>query len=99
MPTFILATKLGPEALKDADARRKMGHRWLQKVEKTCPDVKWLGHYAVMGPVDFIDIYEASGPETAQKVALISRSEGAVSAETWPALPYDEFLKVLEQVD
>ena len=99
MPTFILATKLAPDALKDADARRKMGHRWLKKVEAACPDVKWLGHYATLGRFDFIDIYEAGSAATAQRVALISRSEGAVSAETWPSFPYDEFLKVLEQVD
>jgi uncharacterized protein with GYD domain len=99
MPTFILATKLAPLALQDADARKKMGKRWLEKVNKTCPDVKWIAHYAILGAHDFIDIYEASGPETASKVALISRSEGAVSAETWVAMPYEQFLKVLEQVD
>lgn len=99
MPTFILATKLAPGALEDAASRKKMGKRWLDKVNETCPDVKWLAHYAILGPYDFLDLYEASGPETASKVALISRSEGAVAAETWAAMPYDQFLKVLAEVD
>lgn len=87
MPTFILLTKLAPGALEDADARKKMGKRWLEKVNKTCPDVKWISHFAILGPFDFLDIYEADGAETASRVALISRSEGAVTAETWAAMP------------
>jgi uncharacterized protein with GYD domain len=46
-----------------------------------------------------MDIYEADTPEAAQRVALISRSEGAVSVETWQALPYDKFLKLLDKID
>jgi uncharacterized protein with GYD domain len=45
-----------------------------------------------------MDIYEAPDDETAHKVSLISRSEGALSAESWSALPYDRFLELLEQV-
>jgi hypothetical protein len=37
--------------------------------------------------------------EAAQRVALISRAEGAVSVETWGALPYNQFLQLLERVE
>ena len=37
--------------------------------------------------------------ETAHRVSLISRSEGAVTAESWQALPYDQFLGLMEQVE
>lgn len=99
MTTFVLMTKLDSGSLKDAEARRKMGHRWLEKVNASCPDVRWLAHYAILGPYDFMDIYEADDADSAQRVALISRSQGAVSAETWPAIPYERFLKLLEKVD
>ena len=46
---------------------------------------------------DGVLIIEAPDDETAHKVSLISRSEGALTAESWPALPYDRFLKVLEE--
>ncbi len=46
-----------------------------------------------------MDIYDAPTVETAHKVSLISRAEGAVSAESWQALPYDDFLELLEQVE
>jgi uncharacterized protein with GYD domain len=75
-----------------------MGKEWLLRVGATCPGVRWLGHYAILGPYDFMDIYEAPDIETAHRVSLISRSEGAVSAESWPALPYDRFLKLLEDL-
>ncbi|MFH1276893.1 MAG: GYD domain-containing protein [Candidatus Eisenbacteria bacterium] len=99
MPTFVLMTRLSPEALKNAEGRRAMGKEWLQKVKGSCPDVKWIAHYALLGPYDFMDIYEASDLETAHKVSLISRSEGALTAESWEAMGYDRFLELMEQVD
>ena len=98
MPKFVLMTRLSPDCMQDARGRRSVGKEWLQRVHKVCPEVKWLGHYALLGPYDFMDIYEAPDIETAHRVSLISRSEGALSAESWPALPYEEFLKQMEQV-
>ena len=99
MPTFVLMTRLAPEAVRDADVRRAMGRAWLKKVQTACPEVQWLDHYAILGQYDFMDIYDAPTVETAHKVSLISRAEGAVSAESWQALPYDDFLELLEQVE
>jgi uncharacterized protein with GYD domain len=98
MPTFILMTKLAPEAMKDARGRRAMGKEWIEQVHAVCSDVNFTAHYALLGPYDFMDIYEAPDTSTAQRVSLISRAEGAVSAESWPAEPYDSFLKILEEV-
>jgi uncharacterized protein with GYD domain len=98
MPLFVLMTRLAPESLSNAPGRRAMGKEWLEKVHTACPDVKFVAHYSLLGPYDFMDIYEAPDAETAHRVSLISRSEGALTAESWPALPYDEFLNVLEKV-
>jgi uncharacterized protein with GYD domain len=98
MALYVLMTRLAAGSAPDAHTRRAMGKEWLGKVKTACPEVKWVAHYALLGPYDFMDIYEAPDVETAHKVSLISRSEGAMSAESWPALPYDRFLKVLEQV-
>jgi uncharacterized protein with GYD domain len=99
MPTFMLMTRLRPESMHDARARRATGKEWLHKVQEFCPEVKWIAHYAILGPYDFVDIYEAPDVETAHKVSLISRSEGALTAESWQALNYDEFLKLLAAVE
>jgi len=98
MPRFVLMTRLSNDHLKDAGDRRATGKEWLDTVKKTCPEVKWLEHYALLGPYDFMDIYEAPDVETAHRVSLISRSQGAVSAESWQALPYEDYLRVLGEV-
>ncbi|MFB3853738.1 MAG: GYD domain-containing protein [Vicinamibacterales bacterium] len=98
MPTFVLMTKLASQAMHDAQARRAMGKEWLAKVRESCPGVEWKAHYAILGPYDFMDIYDAPDIETAHKVSIISRAEGALAAESWQALPYDEFLKLLDAV-
>ena len=98
MPTFVLMTKLAPESLQDPRGRRATGKEWLAKVQTLCPEVKWIAHYAILGPYDFMDIYEARDVETAHRISLISRSEGAVTAESWQALGYEEHLKLLEEV-
>ena len=99
MPRFVLMTRLAPEAVRDADVRRAMGRAWLHKVKTKCPEVTWIAHYAILGPYDFMDIYDAPDIEVAHKVSLISRAEGAVSAESWQALPYDDFMSLLEALD
>ena len=99
MPKFILMTRLSPESVLDSKVRRAMGRAWLNKVKKSCPEINWISHYAILGPYDFMDIYEAPTVEAAHKVSLITRAEGAVSAESWQALPYDDFLELLEIVE
>ena len=98
MPRYVLMTRLSPDALHDAEVRRRTGRHWLERVKETCPEIKWVAHYAVLGPYDFMDLYDAPDAETAQKVSLLSRAEGAVSAESWQALPYEHYLKALEEI-
>jgi uncharacterized protein with GYD domain len=98
MPMFVLMTRLAPESLHDARGRRAMGKEWLKKVRTICPDVKWLAHYALLGPYDFMDLYEAPDVETAHRISILSRAEGALTAESWQALNYDRFLEILEEV-
>jgi uncharacterized protein with GYD domain len=52
----------------------------------------------MLGPYDFLDIYEAPDAETAAKVSLISMAEGATAAESWTLIPYDRFLKLAKQL-
>jgi len=98
MQTYVLMTTLSPGSIRDADDRRGKGREWLDKVHKACPEVKWIAHYALLGRYDFMDVYEAPDDATAHKVSLISRHEGAVTAESWPALAYDQHLALLKEV-
>ncbi len=99
MATYILMTKLSPRTFADPRGRRIVGREWKKKVEAACPKVRWVAHYALLGPYDFMDIYEAPDQETAFRVSLLSRENGAVSAESWPAEPYDAFLPLAEEIE
>jgi len=98
MATFILMTKLSPEVTRDVTHRAEIGRRWKTAVDEKCPGVKWVSHYALLGPYDFMDIFEAPDEETAAKVSLISLSRGAVKAESWTAIPYSRFLEIAKEV-
>lgn len=94
MATFVLVTKLSTQGLGDLEKREMIGRKWFETVKEKCPEVKWLNHYALLGPYDFIDIYEAPNEEMAAKVSMITMSLGAVKAESWPAIPYKRFLEI-----
>ena len=98
MQTYVLMTKLSPEASKQMKDRAKLGRAWLQQVKDKCPDVKFLAHYALLGPYDFLDIYEAPDEKTAAKVSMISLSSGAFQAESWTAIPYKEFVQLTGEI-
>jgi uncharacterized protein with GYD domain len=98
MPLFILMTRLAPGSMHDASGRKARGQEWMKKVKAACPEVKWIAHYAILGPYDFMDIYEAPDAQTAHKVSLVTRGQGALSVESWQALPYEAYLKILEEV-
>jgi len=98
MATYILATKLSTELTKDIKKRAEIGRKWMAKVKKECPEVKFIAHYALLGPYDFLDIYEAPNEKSAAKVSMISLSGGAVAAESWTAIPYKKFLDVIKDL-
>jgi uncharacterized protein with GYD domain len=98
MATYILLTKLSSESLGALKKRENVGRKWFETVKKKCPEAKWLEHFALLGPFDFMDIYEAPSEEVAAKVSMITMARGAVKAETWTALPYKKFLKITAEM-
>lgn len=96
MPIYILATKLQhPDLVKK---RKEQGEKWLKLVREKVPDIKWIAHYAILGPYDFLDVFEVKNEKEAAKVSLLSRSAGATIAESWTAIPYTEFLELAEDL-
>lgn len=96
MHIYILATKLqNPDLVKK---RKEQGEKWLKLVREKVPDIKWIAHYAILGPYDFLDVFEVKNEKEAAKVSLLSRSAGATLAESWTAIPYKEFLELAEDL-
>jgi uncharacterized protein with GYD domain len=98
MATYVLMTKLSSELTSKMKDRAEMGRAWLDRVREKCPEVKFLSHYALFGPYDFMDIYEAPDEETAAKVSMISLANGALTAESWVAIPYKRILELAEEI-
>lgn len=96
MAIYVLMTKLTPEIQADLKKREAIGKEWKKKVDEHCPDVKWKAHYALLGPYDFMDIYEADNDETAARVSMITRAGGALSVETWPAYNWQDYLEIIK---
>jgi len=98
MATYVLMTKLTPELSRQVQSRSELGRDWLEQVKKKCPQVKFVAHYALLGPYDFLDIYEAPDAETAAKVSMISMMNGALKAESWTAIPYKRFVELSKEI-
>lgn len=98
MQTFILMTKLSPDVSRQVRDRATIGRAWLDQVKEKCPEVRFISHYALLGPYDFLDIYEAPDEESAAKVSMISLANGALQAESWTALRYQRFLELTQEV-
>jgi len=104
MKTFVMMTKIAP---KDADlievtsklkAHSRDSISWLDEIHSKCPEVKVLAHYALLGPYDFMCIYEAPDEKTAAKVSLLSRARGAFQVESWHAIPSREIADLVEGI-
>ena len=98
MQTFVLMTKLAPEMSKKIKDQEKLGRVWLDQVKEKCPEVNFVAHYALLGPYDYLDIYEAPNEEIAAKVSLISLQTGAFQAESWVAIPYKRFIELTGEI-
>jgi uncharacterized protein with GYD domain len=96
MPIYILATKLQDPNL--IENRKERGEKWIKLVREKVPDINWISHYALLGPYDFLDIFEVPNEQEALKVSLVSRSVGATIAESWTAIPYSDFLGLIEEL-
>jgi uncharacterized protein with GYD domain len=87
-----MLTRLSPDALTRPDAVSELNKNVEDRIKKECPGVKWLANYAVLGPCDYLDIFDAPDTESATKVALLVRSFGHATTETWVATQWDRFL-------
>jgi uncharacterized protein with GYD domain len=98
MGTYMLLTRLSPEALNRPGAVIDLNRKVEQRIRQECPGVKWLANYAVLGPCDYLDVFEAPDIDSATKVALLIRSFGHATTETWVATPWDRFLGLAQSL-
>lgn len=98
MSTFIMLTRLTHEALKSHRNLERLSKAVSDRIHEECPDVRWVGSYAVLGPADYLDIFTAPSIESAAKVATIVRTFGHATTEIWGATPWTEFASLIRDL-
>ncbi len=91
---YILLTKLTPDAIKSPSDFERLNQIITTQISMECPEVKWVTNYLVLGPYDFLDVFEAPDNETAAKIALIVRTFAHGTTEIWPAVSWERFRKI-----
>jgi uncharacterized protein with GYD domain len=91
MATYVVLTRLTPETVKSPSDLQRLERAVSERIRKECPQVKWVANYAILGPYDYLDLFEAPDEAVAAKVVMIIRSFGHAQTETWTALPWERF--------
>lgn len=95
MSTFIMLTRLTHGALVSPSSLENLERTVMERIRAECPEVEWLSSYAVLGPYDYLDIFQAPGIETATKVATLVRTFGHAETEIWGATDWERFKELV----
>lgn len=91
MSSFIMLTTLTHGALTSPSSLENLEREVMERVRAECPEVEWRSSFAVLGPYDYLDIFDAPDVEAATKVATIIRTFGHARTEIWGATEWDRF--------
>lgn len=95
MSTYVILSKISPDAFQDPKEFRKLASDVSSRIRKQCPGVTWKQSFATLGRFDVVDIVESRDPEQVARAALLIRGYGHASTETLPATDWKEFLEEL----
>jgi len=95
MATYIILSRISPEAFSDPFEFKKIAEIVASKIKNECPEVVWKESYSTTGRFDCIDIVESDDPKQIMKASMIIRSYGHSTTETLSATPWAEFLEMI----
>jgi uncharacterized protein with GYD domain len=98
MPKFVMLTRVDPGVLRSPDALEQLERSAMESIREQCPQVKWLSSYAVLGPCDYVDTFEAPDNEAAAKVSMLIRTHGHAHSEVWPATDWQRFKQLVHDM-
>ncbi len=94
-----MLTRLTPEAVRSPRALEDLERKVAEHLRVACPQVEWVGSYAVLGPYDYVDIFRAPDLDTATKVSTVVRTYGHAQTETWAATEWAHFKEVVRSIE
>jgi len=98
MTTFILLSKVSTERVKQVKNLGEMDEAFERKLKEECPEVERVASYALLGAYDFLHIFKAPDALTAAKVALLANEFGPGNTQTFTAIPFAQFTKLIEEI-
>ncbi len=98
MQTFIMLTRLTPGSLQSPRSLEELERQVAEHIRGDCPEVEWIGSYAVLGPCDYVDIFRAPDCDAAAKVSAIVRSFGHARTKIWAASDWGHFKHVIRDL-
>lgn len=93
MATYIILTKLSPDAFHDPGEFPGVARTVAEKIRSDCPQVTWKESYAVTGPFDVLDVVESPDLGSVERACMIIRGYGHATTETMLATPWEAFLQ------
>jgi uncharacterized protein with GYD domain len=97
MLTFVMLTRLSPDALRSPGSLEELENQAMSQIRKEYPQVEWLHNFAILGPCDYLDIFRAPDMETAMGVATIIRTFGHATTEVWTATEWRDYKEILHR--
>ena len=98
MTTFIMLTRLSPEALRSPKSLEELERHVMSSIRSQCPEVEWVYNFALLGPYDYLDVFRAQDMDTAFKVATIVRTFGHAHTEVWGATEWAAFKDMVRRL-
>lgn len=98
MPTFVLLTRMSETAASAPRRLEELEKEMMRHIRQECPTVEWINNLAVLGPYDYLDIFEAPDVETAAKVAAMVRTYGHAHTEVWGAVEWERYKELVRHL-
>ena len=95
MQTYMMLTRLAPSSLDTPLKLEHLERKLMAQVRKRCPDVEWIQSYALLGPYDYVDLFQAPDFDAATRVATLVRTIGHARVDIWPLVSWSDYKKLL----
>jgi uncharacterized protein with GYD domain len=98
MPLFVMATRLAAGSLESPKTLKAWERAAVGRIRSEKLEVNWVASYAILGPYDYLDIFEAASNDVAMQVAALIRTFGHGQTEVWPATTWEHFKDLIREL-